>query len=99
VNIAILLLIYLVILYLIFVPRYFTPLMLLPLLAIPRLITAIRILSKPRPESAPAGFPIWPTYFSAFNFNHNRMFGGLFILALIGDTLLHLFVAGFWPMR
>jgi 1,4-dihydroxy-2-naphthoate octaprenyltransferase len=99
VNIGVLLLIYLVILYLIFIPRYFTPLMLLPFFAIPRLVTAIKILSKPRPESAPPGFPIWPTYFSAFNFNHNRMFGGLFILALIGDTLLHLFVGGFWPMR
>jgi 1,4-dihydroxy-2-naphthoate octaprenyltransferase len=99
VNIGVLLLIYLVILYLIFIPRYFTPLMLLPFFAIPRLVTAIKILSKPRPESAPPGFPIWPTYFSAFNFNHNRMFGGLFILALIGDTLLHLFVGGFWPLR
>jgi len=99
VNIGVLWLIYLVILYLIFIPRYFTPLMLLPFFAIPRLVTAVKILSKPRPESAPPGFPIWPTYFSAFNFNHNRMFGGLFILALIGDTLLHLFAGGFWPMR
>jgi 1,4-dihydroxy-2-naphthoate octaprenyltransferase len=99
VNIGVLLLIYLVILYLIFIPRYFTPLMLLPFFAIPRLVTTVKILSKPRPESAPPGFPIWPTYFSAFNFNHNRMFGGLFILALIGDTLLHLFVGGFWPMH
>jgi 1,4-dihydroxy-2-naphthoate octaprenyltransferase len=99
VNIVVLLMIYLVILYLIFIPHYFTPLMLLPFFAIPRLVTAVKILSKPRPESAPPGFPIWPTYFSAFNFNHNRMFGGLFILALIGDTLLHLFAGGFWPMR
>jgi 1,4-dihydroxy-2-naphthoate octaprenyltransferase len=99
INIAVLLLIYLVVIYLVFVPRYFTPLMLVILLASKRLITSIKILSKPRPETAPPGYPIWPTYFSAFNFNHNRLFGGLFILALIGDTLLHLLAPGFWPMR
>jgi 1,4-dihydroxy-2-naphthoate octaprenyltransferase len=99
VNIAILVLIYLVVVYLVFVPRYFTPLMLIIFFAIKRLILAIKILSKPRPETAPPNFPFWPTYFSAFNFNHNRLFGGLFILALIGDTLLRLYLPAFWPMR
>jgi 1,4-dihydroxy-2-naphthoate octaprenyltransferase len=99
VNIGSLLLIYLVVVYLVFVPRYFTPLMLLVFIAVRRLITAIKVLSKPRPEAPPPGYPIWPTYFSAFNFNHNRLFGGLFILFLIGDTLLRLFLPAFWPMR
>ncbi len=98
-NIAILVAIYLVVAYLVIVPRYFTPLMLIIFLAIPRLITAVRVLSKPRPEAPPPGYPIWPTFFSAFNFNHNRLFGGLFILGLIGDTLLRVFLSGFWPMR
>jgi len=98
-NIAVLILIYLVVVYLVAIPRYFTPLMLIIFFAVRRLITAIRILSKPRPESAPPGYPIWPTYFSAFNFNHNRLFGGLFILGLIGDMLLRLFIPGLWPMR
>jgi 1,4-dihydroxy-2-naphthoate octaprenyltransferase len=98
-NIAVLVLIYLVVVYLIFVPRYFTPLMLIIFFATKRLITAIKILSKPRPETAPPGFPIWPTYFSAFNFNHNRFVGGLFILGLVGDTLLRLFLPAFWAMR
>jgi 1,4-dihydroxy-2-naphthoate octaprenyltransferase len=74
-------------------------LMLIIFIDVPRLITAVRILSKPRPETAPPGFPVWPTYFSAFNFNHNRLFGGLFILALIGDTLLRLFLPAFWMMH
>jgi 1,4-dihydroxy-2-naphthoate octaprenyltransferase len=95
-NISILVIIYLVVVYLVFIPRYFTPVMLIIFFASPRLVTAIRILSKPRPDSPPTGYPIWPTYFSAFNFNHNRLFGGLFILGLIGDTLLHLFAHGFW---
>ncbi|NJD59675.1 MAG: prenyltransferase [Anaerolineae bacterium] len=99
VNIAALVLIYLVVLYLIFIPQYFTPLMLIIFFAIRRLITAIKILSKPRPEVAPPGFPFWPTFFSAFNFNHNRLVGGLFILGLNGDTLLRIFLPTFWPLR
>jgi 1,4-dihydroxy-2-naphthoate polyprenyltransferase len=99
VNIAVLLLIYLVVVYLVFIPRYFTPLMLIIFLASKRLVTSIKVLSKPRPETAPPNFPIWPTYFSAFNFNHNRLFGGLFILALIADTLVRLFLPAIWPMR
>lgn len=98
-NISVIVLIYLVVLYLIVIPRYFTPIMLIIFIAIPRAITAIRILSKPRPDAPPPGYPIWPTYFSAFNFNHNRLVGGLFILGLIADTLLHLFLPAFWPMR
>jgi hypothetical protein len=39
----------------------------------------------------------WPTWFSAFNFYHNRMFGGLFILGLVVDTLLRIYFSGFWP--
>ena len=98
-NIAVLVIIYLTILYLIFVPRYFTPVMLVVFLAAKRLVQALRILSKPRPAGPPEGYPFWPTWFSAFIFNHNRMFGGLFILGLLADTLLHIFVAGFWTMR
>jgi 1,4-dihydroxy-2-naphthoate octaprenyltransferase len=85
--------------YLVFIPQYFTPLMLIIFFAIKRLIVAIKILSTPRPEAAPPNFPFWPTWFSAFNFNHNRLFGGLFILALIGDTLLRIFLPAFWPVR
>jgi 1,4-dihydroxy-2-naphthoate polyprenyltransferase len=99
VNIAVLVLIYAVVVYLVFIPQYFTPLMLIIFFAIKRLIVAIKILSTPRPEAAPPNFPFWPTWFSAFNFNHNRLFGGLFILALIGDTLLRIFLPAFWPVR
>jgi 1,4-dihydroxy-2-naphthoate octaprenyltransferase len=99
INIAALILIYVVIVYLVFVPFYFTPIMLIVFLAWKRLVTAIKLLGKPRPDHAPEGYPIWPTYFSAFCFNHNRLFGGLFILGLIADTLLRIFLKGFWPVR
>jgi hypothetical protein len=45
----------------------------------------------------PEDYQAWPTWFSAFNFYHNRMFGGLFILGLVVDTLLRIFFSGFWP--
>jgi 1,4-dihydroxy-2-naphthoate polyprenyltransferase len=98
-NMAVLLLIYLVILYLIFVPRYFTPVLLIVFLAGKRLVMALGVLGKPRPEAPPEGYPAWPTWFSGFAFYHNRLFAGLFILGLILDTILRLAVSGFWPLR
>ena len=99
VNMAGLVLIYLVILYLVFVPRYFTPVMLIVFLAAKRLLMALAVLKKPRPEEAPEGYPAWPTWFSGFAFYHNRLFAGLFILGLIADALLRIFLGSFWPLR
>jgi 1,4-dihydroxy-2-naphthoate octaprenyltransferase len=86
---ASIILIYVVIAYLVFVPRYFTPIMLIVFLAFKHALTAIKVLNTPRPAQAPQGYPFWPTWFSAFAFNHNRQFGGWLILGLIADTLLH----------
>ena len=99
INIAALVLTYAVIVYLIFVPRYFTPVMLIVFLAGKRLLLALNMLSKPLPGGPPEGYEAWPVWFSGFAFFHNRMFGGLLILGLIIDTLLRIFVSGFWPMR
>jgi len=99
INMVILVLIYAVIVYLIFVPRYFTPVMLIVFLAGKRLLLAVGVLSKPRPSEPPPGYAAWPTWFSAFAFYHNRLFGGLFILGLLADTLLRIFLSGFWPVR
>jgi len=98
INIACIILAYLVIVYLVFFPRYFTPVMLIVFLASKRALIAIGVLNKPRPESPPEGFTFWPTWFSAFNFYHNRLFGGLLILGLIIDVLLRIFINEFWPM-
>ena len=84
-----LILIYVVIAYLVFVPRYFTPVMLIVFLAFKHALTAIKVLNTPRPAQPPQGFSYWPTWFSAFAFNHNRQFGGWLILGLIADTFLH----------
>jgi len=98
-----LVLIYAVVTYLVFVPRYFTPFMLVVWLAFRHALRALRLLSQPRPAAAPPGYPAWPTWFSAATFFHNRRFGGLLILGLVLDSLLHVipFTAGliarYWP--
>jgi hypothetical protein len=43
-------------------------------------------------------WPAWPTWFAGFAFRHNRLFSGLFLLGLLADTLLRLFLPHFWPM-
>lgn len=99
INMITIVLIYVVILYLIFIPRYFTPVLLIVLLAGKRALVTLGVLSKPRPQTPPDGYPAWPAWYSGFAFYHNRMFGGLFILALLVDSVLRLFLTGFWPMR
>lgn len=99
INMGALVLIYAVILYLIFVPCYFTPIMLIVFIAGRRLFISLAVLSKPRPQEPPENFPVWPAWFSAFTFNHNRMFGGLFILGLLVDTLMRIYFSGLWPLR
>ncbi len=67
---------------------YFSTFMLLVLFAIQRAMYAVFALSKPRPDGAPKGFEaFWPTWFSGFCFYHNRMFGGLFVIGILLDTL------------
>ncbi len=99
VNIASLVLIYLVIIYLVFVLRYFTPVLLIVLLAGKRLLLALKTLTKPRPAEAPPGYEHWPTWFAAVCFYHNRMLGGLLILGMLADALLRIYASGFWPLR
>jgi len=97
-SIAVIALAYLVVLYLIFVPHFLTPVMLIILFALPRAWKTIQRLSKPRPSEPPAGYPIWPRWFSTLAFMHNRQFGNLFIVGVIADTILRVVPAtsGFW---
>lgn len=86
---------YIIILYLVFV-HFFTPIMLLVFFAYKPAIAAIQRLSKPRPNEAPVGYPIWPRWFSTVCFVHNRVFSNYFVFALVADTLLRTFVPNFW---
>ncbi len=97
VDIASIVLAYGVVIYLV-ATGYFSTFMLLILFAIQRAVYAIFALSKPRPDAAPKGFEAyWPTWFSGFCFYHNRLFGGLFVVGILLDTLARKF-AGSLPL-
>jgi 1,4-dihydroxy-2-naphthoate octaprenyltransferase len=80
--------------------RYFTPVMAVVLLAIPSLKKVFPAFLKPKPESRPEGFPDgqggWPLYFAPQAFVNNRAFGMWFILGLLIDVLLRIFLPAFW---
>lgn len=96
-DILALIAIYVIILYLIFGNHFFTPVMLIVLLAAKPLFYALAVLAKPRPEGPPEGYEGWPIWFSGFTFFHNRRFTMLFMLGLLIDTILRVFVPTFWP--
>jgi 1,4-dihydroxy-2-naphthoate octaprenyltransferase len=90
------LLAYGVTLYLVFVSRFFTPVMLIVFFAIKPARTALQRFSKPRPTEPPAGYPIWPRWFSTVCFIHNIAFSNFFVLGLILHTLIRVLLPGFW---
>jgi 1,4-dihydroxy-2-naphthoate octaprenyltransferase len=98
-NIAVLVLIYLVILFLVFGSHYFTPVMLIVFFAGKRLMYAVGVLTKPRPTEPPKEWPGWPTWFSGFAFYHNRLFENLLLLGVFLDTLLRFFLPAFWVIK
>ena len=87
---------YLITIYLIFVTHFFTPVMLLIFLAVKPAQLALQRLSAERPQEAPAGYPIWPRWFSTVCFVHNRVFSNYFVLGLLIDTALRFLIPGFW---
>jgi 1,4-dihydroxy-2-naphthoate octaprenyltransferase len=96
VNFMVIILAYAVTLYLVFVTHFLTPVMLIVLVAGPRAWKALSLLARPRPTEAPAGYPIWPRWYSVVCFFHNRWFGNLFILGVALDLGVRLLVPDFW---
>jgi 1,4-dihydroxy-2-naphthoate octaprenyltransferase len=96
VNIGAIVLAYAATLYSVFVTRFLSPSLLLVLAAAPEAWKAISLLTRPRPAEAPAGYPVWPRWFSTVAFMHNRKFGNLFVLGVALDTALRLVFPGFW---
>ncbi len=58
--------------------------------ALPRLIEVLRAYSQPKPATPPSGYRIWPLWFVALAFHHNRLAGGLFVLGLAVNALFGL---------
>jgi len=52
-------------------------------LALPKLVQAWGALGRPRPDSPPAGFPVWPLWFAAIAFVHTRRAGSLLVTGLV----------------
>jgi 1,4-dihydroxy-2-naphthoate octaprenyltransferase len=73
---------------------FFTPVLLIVLLALPTFLRRILpLFRQPKPVEKPADFPdVWPNYFVAAAFYHNRLFGLWFLLGLIVNAALVVWV-------
>jgi 1,4-dihydroxy-2-naphthoate octaprenyltransferase len=70
------------------VTGFFTLLMLVVVVAIPKFLQILPMYREPKPAEKPADYPdVWPNYFVAGAFIHNRSFGIWFLLGLIADTV------------
>jgi len=79
---------YLSTLYLV-ITGFFTPVMLIVLVALRTLARVWPMFRGPKPAEKPANYPdVWPNYFVAAAFLHNREFGLFYLLGLIVDTLV-----------
>jgi len=88
-------LMYLTVVYLV-VTGALTPVVLVIALALPKARAALATFAKPRPTERPEHWPklAWPLYFVRLAFVHNRRFGLLFLLGLVGDVILKQLVPG-----
>src|SRR6185312_9467964 len=59
-----------------------TPFALLVVFAAPRAMRALRVLSRPAPAEAPAGYVGWPLWYHRMCLVHNRAFGWLYIAGI-----------------
>jgi len=70
------------------VTGFFTPVLLIVFFALPTFLQIWPMFKVPKPEEKPKDFPdIWPNYFVAGAFQHNRRFGSLFMLGLIANVI------------
>ena len=80
--------------------KYFTPVMLIVLFAIPTFFNTYPAMLQPKPNEKPDGFPEgnggWPLYFAPLAFINNRAFGGLFMIGLLIDVAIRVFIPTFW---
>jgi len=60
---------------------------LLSLGALPRLVRVLKAYNEPKPASPPPGYRIWPLWYVALAFHHNKLAGGLFVLGLVVNLL------------
>jgi 1,4-dihydroxy-2-naphthoate octaprenyltransferase len=75
---------YLFVVYLV-ITGYFNPVLLIVFLALIYIKPVVKIFLSPKPADCPAEFPkdIWPLWFVAAGFEHNRKFGMFLMLGLV----------------
>jgi 1,4-dihydroxy-2-naphthoate octaprenyltransferase len=72
---------------------FFTPVMLIVLLALRTFARVLPMFRAPKPAEKPVDYPdVWPNYFVAAAFIHNREFGLFFLFGLIVDTIIKLWL-------
>jgi 1,4-dihydroxy-2-naphthoate octaprenyltransferase len=59
--------------------------------ALPKLVEALRTFRRPKPSSAPPGYPLWPLWYVAWAFLVTRRAGALLVLGLALDAI--------WPLH
>ncbi len=75
------------------VTGFFTPVMLIVALTLKVFIDIWPMFQAPKPTEKPEDYPdVWPNYFVAAAFQHNKRFGSWFLLGLIVDTVLKQFI-------
>ena len=67
------------------------PWVLLVVLGLPRLVSVLRVFSKPKPDVEPYSYVGWPLWFVGQAFIHTRRAGALLILGLLLNA--------FWAVR
>jgi 1,4-dihydroxy-2-naphthoate octaprenyltransferase len=83
---------YLAVVYLVVI-GFFTPVMLVVFVAMRTFLQILPMFRQPKPAEKPAEYPdVWPNYFVASAFVHNRAFGVWFLLGLIVDAVLKVWV-------
>jgi 1,4-dihydroxy-2-naphthoate octaprenyltransferase len=65
---------------------------LLVVLALPRLVRVLKIYRDPKPSEPPADYPVWPLWYVSAAFYHNKLAGGLFVLGLIINLILPVYL-------
>ncbi len=93
VGVAMMVLQYAFIVYLV-VTRLFSPVLLIVFFAYKEFLNSYKVYQHPKPTERPDYYPKegWPLFFVGFAFVHNRRFGLLFLLGLIGDLILRAFL-------
>ena len=97
VNIVLMGLMYVAVIYLVAV-RYFTPAVLVVAFALNIYRWSVKVHRQPRPAEPPKELPpgVWPLWFVAFAFQHNRRFGMLFLLGLLAELVIRWQWPGWW---